>query len=65
VRDDREVSDDRVLGLVVPERRRIRRCPVHARLRTVFVVHATKKVLDRCGGPSSTDREPTTTALGN
>jgi hypothetical protein len=29
----------------------------------VFVVHATKKVLDRCGGPSPADG-PTTTALG-
>jgi hypothetical protein len=37
---------------------------VHARLRTVFVVHATKKVLDRCGGPSLSDG-PTTTALGD
>jgi hypothetical protein len=30
----------------------------------VFVVHATKKVLDRCGGPSLSDG-PTTTALGD
>ncbi len=30
----------------------------------MFVVHATKKVLDRCGGPSPADR-PTTTALGD
>jgi hypothetical protein len=30
----------------------------------MFVVHATKKVLDRCGGPSLSDG-PTTTALGD
>ena len=30
----------------------------------MFVVDATKKVLDRCGGPSPPD-EPTTTALGD
>ena len=32
----------------------------------MFVVHATKKVLDRCGGPSpSVDRPSSTTALGD
>ena len=35
-----------------------------ATLRIVFVVYATKKVLDRCGGPSPPDG-PTTTALGD
>ncbi len=30
----------------------------------MFVVHATKKVLDRCGGPSPVD-VPTTTTLGD
>ncbi|MDP9336666.1 MAG: hypothetical protein M3Q30_25585 [Actinomycetota bacterium] len=30
----------------------------------MFVVHATKKVLDRCGGPAPADG-PTTTALGD
>ena len=30
----------------------------------MFVVHATKKLLDRCGGPAPAET-PTTTALGD
>ena len=38
--------------------------PCDARLGPVFVVHATKKLLDRCGGPAPAET-PTTTALGD
>lgn len=38
--------------------------PWHARLTNVFVVHATKKLLDRCGGVSPLDT-PSTARLGD
>ncbi len=37
---------------------------MRAKLRIVLVVRATKKLLDRCGGPSLSD-QPATTALGD
>lgn len=54
-------------GLVTPSRsgRSNGADGADARLADVFVVHATKRVLDRCGGPSPSVDRPSTAALGD
>jgi hypothetical protein len=58
-------SDPRVTDSTGECSRTARRHPPHARLPIVFVVHATKKLLDRVGGPTVSPVDQSTTALGD